>query len=758
MSVDWKIVGLIIVVGAGPISSNETGATEFDISGPELSETFGSSVTILPNGNIVITDPAADSDRGAVYLYDTAGNKISELRGSAVGDKVGQRVVVLKNGNFVVVSEFWAGTSLGHAGAVTWIDGHHGLDGYISEENSLVGTVSGSYLGSGGVFPLANGNYVVASPSWDYLKGAVTWGSGTEGVVGRVGPENSLVGGSANDRIGEGGVFVLKNDNYVASSPYWTGGVPNGDFGAATWGSGSSGVRGIVSVTNSLLGSARGDKVSLGVPTGTGHRDGVVLLDNGNYVVNSPSWGGGVPARGAVSFGDGEVGLRGLVSPNNSLVGSIEGDSVGSQGVAALSNGNYVVASSYWNNGVSGATVGAATWGDGTIGVVGVVFNENSLIGTAGRDPVGFGGVVPLVGGNYVVSSYRWCGNASRFAVGAATWGDGKAGVRGVVSAANSLVGTDTLDQIGENILPLKNGNYVVYSRFWRGVGIATWASGVIGRVGPVTSETSLMGHANSGSLQGAIALESGNYVVSFANAATFGNGESGVSGLVNAENSLVGTEPYDQISSGGVTALKNGNYVVSSPRWRNSTGAATWGNGWSGTVGLVSVANSFVGAREHSNIAEYPATALADGNYIINSPAAAGTGSVSAAGAITWGDGALGTRGVMSLDNSLIGDQDADQVGYFQGVEAASNGAYIVASPYWSNSSIYRGGAISIAESGIRLRGRINRSNSVIGYQPQSYMVHSYDPVRRILAVGKWRENKVTIFSADVLFVDGLE
>ena len=50
---------------------------------------------------------------------------------------------------------------------------------------------------------LSNGNYVVRSPSWDNGAatdaGAVTWGSGDEGVSGVVSAANSLVGSTAND-------------------------------------------------------------------------------------------------------------------------------------------------------------------------------------------------------------------------------------------------------------------------------------------------------------------------------------------------------------------------------------------------------------------------------------------------------------------------------------------------------------------------------------------------------------------------------
>ena len=71
--------------------------------------------------------------------------------------------------------------------------------------------------------------------------------------------------------------------------------------------------------------------------------------------------------------------------------------------------------------------------------------------------------------------------------------------------------------------------------------------------------------------------------------AATWGNGISGVSGAVSASNSLVGFAAGDSVSSYGITALANGNYVVNSPNWNSDRGAVSWGNGTSGLIGVVS-------------------------------------------------------------------------------------------------------------------------------------------------------------------------
>ena len=105
----------------------------------------------------------------------------------------------------------------------------------------------------------SNGNYVVVNPSWNGGYGAVTWGSGTAGVKGTISASNSLIGATANDHVGGGyatlangysvggSVTVLSNGNYVVASPLWSN-----QTGAVTWGSGTAGVKGTISASNSL--------------------------------------------------------------------------------------------------------------------------------------------------------------------------------------------------------------------------------------------------------------------------------------------------------------------------------------------------------------------------------------------------------------------------------------------------------------------------------------------------------------------------
>ena len=99
---------------------------------------------------------------------------------------------------------------------------------------------------------------------------------------------------------------------------------------------------------------------------GNGGATNVIALTNGNFVVQSPNWDdGGTTNVGAVTFGSGTIGVSGVVSSSNSLIGSTANDQVGIEVVTALTNGNYVVASPVWDDGGT-ANVGAATLVNGS--------------------------------------------------------------------------------------------------------------------------------------------------------------------------------------------------------------------------------------------------------------------------------------------------------------------------------------------------------------------------------------------------------
>jgi hypothetical protein len=672
---------------------------QFNLINPDASGTFGNHVSVLGNGNIVVTnatDNFGGSQAGAAYLFDgSSGALVSSLVGSHPNDRVGLGVVALSNSNYVITSPNWNG----NRGAVTWGNGNTGVSGTVSDANSLVGSNSGGDSSSGnpgdlvgisGITLLSSGNYVVDSIEWNGSRGAATWGNGSTGTSGTVSAANSLVGSNLRDQVGLG-IAPLSNGNYV---------VLSGGSGAATWGNSSTGVSGTISAANSLVGTGGSS---------------VLSLSNGNYVVVSPNWNAN---RGAVTWGDGSTGIAGAISAANSLVGSIPGDMVGAYNdvnsgvvtsVVALSDGNYVVASPDWNS-----NRGAATWGNGSTGVSGTLSAGNSLVGSnSGGDSssnnpgdlVGISGIASLSNGNYVVASRSWNGS-----LGAATWGNGNTGTSGTVSVANSLTGSNLRDQVGIGVTPLSNGNYVVQSSSWNGNrGAATWGNGSIGTSGTVSDTNSLVGGNRNDFVGLAVKpLTNGNYVVHDPSwngnrgAATWGNGSTGTDGTVSAANSLVGSNPGDRV--GGVTPLSNGNYVVTTPFWDGNVGAVAWGNGSTGTSGTISAANSLVGSNPGDLVGNFPITLLSNGNYVVADPYWNDT-----RGAATWGDGSIGVSGTISAANSLVGSEPNDSVGH---TVPLSNGNYVVLSPSWNGDV----GAATWGNGRTGTNGNVSQANSLVG------------------------------------------
>ncbi len=781
------IVSLLFI--AFLLSTTVQAAGQLDIRGPAGSGVFGLGVTVLPNGNVVVTDPDYDilapisiTDVGAVYLYDgRTGLLLSKLTGSRSNDRIGNAgIIVLPNGNFLVSSTAWASTGAPNAGAMTWCSGTAGLSGSVGPMNSLVGSTSGDQVGLYGAAILTNGNYVVISPNWNSQRGAVTFGAGGTGVSGAITSGNSLVGTNAGERVGTGsnggnGVFPLPSDNYGVISSSW-----NSNRGAVTWASGTTGLTGTISNSNSLVGTASSDNVGIG---------GVIILTNGNFVVNSFRWNDGAVLHvGAITLVNGMMGTFGDVSRSNSLIGTLQNEQlgvitpltngnyvvrgprtvtfgsgvngvtgnasaanslVGTVGddlslcfVTPLKNGNYVVSSQLWdNNGIANA--GAVTFCGGTVGCIATISSSNSLVGTGVNHLVG-GGVIPLPNGNYVVSSRLW--NSAR---GAATWGSGTSGVTGDVSASNSLIGSDNGDQIGA-VTVLANDNYVVSSSNWNGLrGSVTLCNGSTGLTGTVTASNSLVG-TNSldrvGPDGGVIALPNGNFVVGSPEwngnrgAATFVNGVTGLIASVSSANSLVGGNANDRVGN-GFAVLTNNNFVVRSPNWTGSFGAITWGSASTGVTGTVSASNSLVGSNLSDGLNDV--IVLPNGNYVVRCPFCN-----NSLGAVIWGNGTTGVTGTISAANSLVGSTMGDTIGNF-GVTTYSNSNYVVRSSIWDNGTIVDAGAVTLGNGSSPLSGPITASNSVRGTADNggAGFATSYNAQTGLLAVGRPASNIVTLF-----------
>ena len=363
-------------------------------------------------------------------------------------------VIALSNGHFLVLSSLWDNAPAVNAGAVTWGNGSIGEVGTLSTANSLIGSTSADVVGgSESVTLLSNGNYVVKSPYWDSgaaaNAGAVTWGNAATGVKGTISAAKSLVGSAAEDSVGA--VLALSNGHYVVSSYLWDNAAV-ADVGAVTWGSGTSGVKGVVSAANSLIGSTSGDQVG-----------GPVALSNGNYVVGSSEWDNGSTANvGAVTWASGTGMTSGVVSAANSVIGTTPNARIGYNEIVALKNGNYLIVDSYASNGGL-ASAGAVTWCSGTASTSGERTLSNSLFGTQSSDRVGSEGVTLVNNGGYVVSSSFWRNGAFN-AAGAVSFGSGTTGLSGGISASNSAFGLQS--NAGLEPVVVDNVNGTVYARF----------------------------------------------------------------------------------------------------------------------------------------------------------------------------------------------------------------------------------------------------------------------------------------------------
>ncbi|HNG92595.1 MAG TPA: hypothetical protein PLB32_07355, partial [Acidobacteriota bacterium] len=725
------------------VVDNATGVfPQFTLVDPNPGGTSASLfVQALSNGNLVVSKPGdnfAASNSGAVYLYNgLTGALISALRGSSANDQVGNGVAQpLSNGNFVIRSSSWANGGAAQAGAATWGSASTGVNGAVSAANSLVGSTATDRIGIF-VTSLTNGNYVVGSPFWDNGSvvdaGAAAWGNGTTGTSGVLSAANSLVGSSTGDQVSSRSIFALTNGNYVVNSQHWNNGAAS-QAGAATWGNGTTGVTGVVSASNSLVGSTTGDQIGSSF---------TFALPNGNYVVASPNWANGSALQaGAATWGNGTTGITGPVSAANSLVGGQMGDQVGIL-TTALRNGNYVVSSSRWNNG-STVDVGAVTLGNGATGTTGLVTASNSLVGSSPGDSVGSNFILELTNGNFITRTSSWR-NGSATNAGAVTLVNGVTGLTGPVTPSNSLVGTTMNDGVGFTpAIALTNGNYVVASPLWNNgsatdAGAITWGNGTTGVTGPVTPSNSLVGTTTDdriafGTL---VALTNGNFVVCSpdwdnggtvdAGAVTWGNGTSGITGPITPANSLVGSTTNDHVGNLTPLILTNGNYVVCSRLWDNGSivdaGAATWANGTTGISGPVTTSNSLFGTTANDQVGNAFVQSLTNGNYTVVS-LQWDNGSAVDAGAVTWGNGTTGITGPVSPANSVVGSTTNDQIG-FGSIIALSNGNYVIQGPGWDNgSTVNAGAAIWVnGSTGQTLNGlnTISAQNSIIGSVPNA-------------------------------------
>ena len=419
-------------------------------------------------------------------------------------------------------------------------------------------------------------------------------------------------------------------------------------------------------------------------------------------------------------FDDKEPNIFALNSSQIDILGPVGSGHFGAR-ATPLPNGNIVVLDPLYD--APGAVdAGAFHLYDGTTGVLISTLTGNTPNG-------GVGGVITvLANGNYVVSSGGW-DDGNVLNVGAHTWCSATTGCSGVISSANSLIGTTASDSVGAVTVALNNGNYVVISQLWDNGGVAnagavTWCSGTTGCTGTINSTNSLVGTTTSALNLSAVGLANGNYVVrhqgwsgtaTSAGAVRLCSGSSGCNGTITSANSLVGSTAQDQVGQ-LVNPLANGNYVVRSRMWDGAAadvGAVTFCNGTTGCTGTVSSSNSLVGTTLNDQAGGSTGMVeLTNGGYVVATRL--WNGAAADVGAVTFCNGTTGCTGAISSANSLVGTALNDQVG--SGVSVAlTNGNYVVASPLW-NGAAADVGAVTWCSGTTGCTGPVTAGNSLIG------------------------------------------
>lgn len=193
--------------------TNPTSFLNFVDPNPSAGNGFGTTILSLGSGKVAVTAPNDDysglTDAGSVYVYNgSTGALVSTIRGSHTNDHLGSgglfAVGTSGTGNFLIASPDWDNSTVSNAGALTFVSGSPASSITVDGTNSLVGSTANDAVGTGAnVKVLTNNNYVVASPLWDGAAanvGAVTWGSGSTGVVGTISSANSYVGTTASDQ------------------------------------------------------------------------------------------------------------------------------------------------------------------------------------------------------------------------------------------------------------------------------------------------------------------------------------------------------------------------------------------------------------------------------------------------------------------------------------------------------------------------------------------------------------------------------
>ena len=664
------IIALFTLVLTACSGGTNTSATSFELHDPNATANnrFGEKVVILPNGNIVVyapNDSSVASSSGAVHLYNPSQKLIASLYGDTAGDRLGDSITALANNNFVVASSNDDEGGIVNAGTVRLIDGTTG----VQIGSTLAGERAGDRLGDS-ITALANNNFVVVS-KYDYEGGIASAGS-VRLVSGTTGAQLGILAGDvAGDFLGSDGITVLANNNFVvASRSDDEGGIVN-----------AGSVRLVDGTTGSQIGSTfAGDVVNdlelLSITT----------LTNNNFVISSYlDDEGGIVDAGLVRLVDGTSGAQLWI-----LAGDVADDFLGSGGITALANNNFVIASPNDDEN-SIVDAGSVRLIDGTTGAqIG-----STLTGDVTYDQLGASSITALANNNFVVASQNDIEGGLAKA-GSVRLVDGTTGMQ----IGSALTGDVAYDNLGSSgITVLANNNYVVSSSLDDENSI--FDAGSVRLVNGTTGVQIgiLAGDASSDNLgsSGITALANNNFVVASQNDDENSRVDAGsvrlVDGTTGAQigSTLAGDVAYDKLGMTSITALANDNFVVVS-QYDDEGGINNAGSVRlvSGTTGA-QIGSTLAGDVASDRLGNAGITALANSNFVVASYQD-DENSIVDAGSIRQMDGETGNQ-IRTIVGSAVGDISSS----VQVIELSSGDFYILSLPHKDHNAIVDSGFVTL-------------------------------------------------------------
>ena len=738
---------------------------------------FGNTVYDTSNNKLLILSPNESAiGSGAGYVFQRDGTLVSALRDTGVV----ANWHVMGSDRYLITNT----ASASGVGAVSYFNAASPFaSGRMDSSNSLMGDATygrgfgqlkdlgGGYWGASiSISGSGLDSYTLQKGAWHFFKAD---SAGSNIATGTLGTANSLVGATTGtapanttsntwyasttgDALGYFASNDLKNNfntsdtepyvssafhsigggNWVMGSPMW-----NSNTGAITLVSptliDNGSLRGAVSASNSVLGTATGQ--SLGLALRADGRGGVGLLQFGgagstNYLLNLNSYDG----KGAfvpLTPGVATTGLFGPLSSSNALLFSTSGD--GASAISQLANGSMVLTNPNWsfNRGYARVLPFNTDFLTTLRGTLSTVTASNSLIGVtangtvSGASMVGTG-ITELGSGAFLVQS----GNVS---LGAYTWSNSSTPTVGTLSSSNSLVGSAT--QNLKSLTTLSNGAYIVKSGNTSGNGGFVYAAagagvtGVPGVSGVGMTEGNYTGLYNTSYPTSIADLGGGSWVMTVPGGFGFNNytagliwgGPSVVRSGTPSSTTVLESGYAGQSGNISVFSLGSGAFAASLPRWggTNTEGAVLRMDATNSAVPTISAANALVG-NAGDFLGNGGFTDLGNQRAVLLSPE--WSSNTGAATLISAANAASRLVGSASASNSLVGASAGDKLGasdftnIMSGtpihnplIQLGSSDFRALLTPHWGGDK----GAVTLFNAvSSDLLGTVGVSNSLVG------------------------------------------